>query len=207
MRTLFKLVLFSLFISAVLVAQEAPQASAPREVRKAETQVAPAAAAADNDYVIGPDDVLRISVWKEPEMNVTLPVRSDGKISMPLINEVVAAGLTPFGLQQEIAKRALEFVARPQVSVVVVEVRSKKIYIVGEVTRPGTYPYASGLTALQALTTAGGLNQFANSKRIVVLRKQNSAAVTLHFDYNAVVRHGDIKADIDLKPGDTIVVR
>jgi polysaccharide export outer membrane protein len=89
----------------------------------------------------------------------------------------------------------------------VTEVHSKKVYVVGEVLHPGTYSFSSGLTALQALTTAGGLNQFANAKRIVVLRKQGSSGVTLHFDYNAVFRHGDIKADIDLRPGDTIIVR
>lgn len=205
MRNLFSLLLLTLCMSAVLVGQEAPQAKAPGADRKPEPQVI--ATTADKDYVIGTDDVLHISVWKEPEMTVTLPVRSDGKISMPLINEIVAAGLTPYALQQEIAKRTAEFVARPQVTVIVNEVRSKKIYIVGEVARPGTYPFSSGLTALQALTTAGGLNQFANAKRIVILRKQDSAGVTLHFDYNAVVRHGDIRADIVLKPGDTMVVR
>jgi polysaccharide export outer membrane protein len=192
-------------MSAALLAQEVPQVSSPSGDRKPEPQVT--APTADKDYVIGPDDVLHISVWKEPEMTVTLPVRSDGKISMPLINEIVAAGLTPYALQQEIAKRTSEFVARPQVTVIVNEVRSKKVYIVGEVARPGTYPFSSGLTALQALTTAGGLNQFANAKRIVILRKQDSTGVTLHFDYNAVVRRGDIRADIDLKPGDTMVVR
>jgi polysaccharide export outer membrane protein len=205
MRNPFNLLLLTLFISASLVAQQAPQPSAPSAERKPEPLVT--VPTADKDYVIGPDDVLHVSVWKEPEMTVTLPVRSDGKISMPLINEIVAAGLTPYALQQEIAKRASEFVARPQVTVIVNEVRSKKIYVVGEVAHPGTYPFSSGLTALQALTTAGGLNQFANAKRIVVLRKQDSTGVTLHFDYNAVVRHGDIKADIDLRPGDTLVVR
>jgi len=205
MRKSFSLLLLTLCMSATLVAQGGPQAPVPSGDRKPEPQVI--APVADKDYVIGADDLLHISVWKEPEMTVTLPVRSDGKISMPLINEIMAAGLTPYALQQEIAKRTSEFVARPQVTVIVNEVRSKKIYIVGEVARPGTYPYSSGLTALQALTTAGGLNQFANAKRIVILRKQDSTGVTLHFDYNAVVRHGDIKADIALRPGDTMVVR
>jgi len=205
MRNPFSLLLLTLCMSAVLLAQEAPKAPTPSGDRKPEPQVT--APVADKDYVIGADDVLHISVWKEPDMTVTLPVRSDGKISMPLIDEIVAAGLTPYALQQEVTKRASEFVSRPQVTVIVNEVRSKKIYIVGEVVHPGTYPFSSGLTALQALTTAGGLNQFANTKRIVVLRKQDSTGVTLHFDYNAVVRHGDIKADIDLKPGDTVVVR
>jgi polysaccharide export outer membrane protein len=198
----------TLFFSAILIAQGAPKASGPSGDQKIEPQISVAAAAtADKDYVIGADDILHISVWKEPEMTATLPVRTDGKISIPLINEVVAAGLTPYELQQEITKRTSEFVARPQVTVIVTEVHSKKVYVVGEVIHPGTYSFSSGLTALQALTTAGGLNQFANAKRIVVLRKQGPSGVTLHFDYNAVVRHGDVKADIDLKPGDTIIVR
>ncbi|MGA3126635.1 MAG: polysaccharide biosynthesis/export family protein [Candidatus Korobacteraceae bacterium] len=208
MRNPFIFLLSTLFFSAILVAQVAPQASVPSGDQETEAQIsAAAAAAADKDYVIGADDVLHISVWKEPEMTVTLPVRTDGKISMPLINEVVAAGMTPYALQQEITKRSSEFVARPQVTVIVTEVHSKKVYVVGEVLHPGTYSFSSGLTALQALTTAGGLNQFANAKRIVVLRKQGSSGVTLRFDYNAVVRHNDLKADIDLKPGDTIIVR
>ena len=205
MRNPASFLLLTLFFSAVLVAQKAPQASGPSGDPKLETKVQ--TPPADKDYVIGADDILHINVWKEPEMTVTLPVRTDGKISVPLINEVVAAGLTPYELQQQITKRATEFVARPQVTVIVTEVHSKKVYIVGEVIHPGTYPFSSKLTALQALTTAGGLTQFANTKRIVILRKEGSSGVTLPFDYKAVVRRGDIGADIDLKPGDTIIVR
>jgi len=159
------------------------------------------------DYLIGADDILHISVWREPEMTTTVPVRPDGKISLPLIGEVEAAGLTPTALQRSITIKAEKFVTNPQVTVMVTDVRSKRVYVVGEVMRPGSYSVAPGMTALQAITAAGGLNQYANSRKIFIMRKENGNLTRLLFNYHAVVSGRDLNADIAIKAGDTLIVR
>ena len=159
------------------------------------------------DYLIGADDILHISVWREQEMTTTVPVRPDGKISLPLIGEVEAAGLTPTALQQSITNKAEKFVTNPQVTVMVTDVRSKRVYVVGEVMRPGSYSMTPTMTALQAITAAGGLTPYANSRRIFVMRKEGGNATRVQFNYHAVVSGRDLNADIALKPGDTVIVR
>jgi polysaccharide export outer membrane protein len=166
----------------------------------------PEAAAADASYVIGPEDVLEIDVWKEKEISSTVPVRPDGKISLPLLNDVRAAGLTPMQLQTGIRDGLKKFISDPQVTVIVTQVNSRKIFVLGEVARPGTFPMLPNMTVLQALSTAGGFTQFAKEKGVYVLRTENGHQITLPFNYKEVVRGKSPAQNIELKPGDTIVV-
>ena len=180
-------------------AQEAAK-SAPAETRPA-TQ---AAATADAGYKIGPQDVLRIDVWKETEISRSVPVRPDGKISLPLLNDVQAAGLTAMELANTITEGLKKFINNPQVTVSVTEINSRRVYVTGEVTRPGAYPLLPNMTALQALTSAGGFTQFSNLKKIYVLRNENGKQVKHPFNYKSVL--DGKQDDIPLQPGDTIVV-
>ena len=171
---------------------------------KSGVQAATAAQAADPGYKIGPQDVLRIDVWKETEISRSVPVRPDGKISLPLLNDVQAAGLTAMELANVISEGLKKYINGPQVTVTVSEINSRRIYVTGEVTRPGAFPLLPNMTALQGLTSAGGFTQFANPKKIYVLRTENGKQVKHPFNYKAVL---DGKAeDIPLQPGDTIVV-
>ena len=182
-----------------LQAQEAAK-SAPAQPRPA-TQ---AAATSDAGYKIGPQDVLRVDVWKETEISRSVPVRPDGKISLPLLNDVQAAGLTAMELANTITEGLKKFINNPQVTVTVTEINSRRVYVTGEVTRPGAYPLLPNMTALQALTSAGGFTQFSNPKKIYVLRNENGKQVKHPFNYKSVL--DGKQDDIPLLPGDTIVV-
>jgi polysaccharide biosynthesis/export protein len=172
--------------------------------------VAPAAgqndaAQAIPDYVIGPEDVLHIAVWKESDLTATLPVRPDGKISLPLLNDVQAAGLTPAQLAASLTDKLRKYVEDPRVTVVVAAINSKRIYLVGEVLRPGATPMLPHMTVLQALSSAG-INQFAKTKGIYVLRTENGKQEKLPVNYRRLVKGLDIEQNYELRPGDTIVV-
>jgi polysaccharide biosynthesis/export protein len=160
----------------------------------------------DPNYVIGPQDVLEVSVWKEPELTRSVPVRPDGKISMPLLNDVQAAGLTPLQLAADITSNLKKFVTNPQVTVIVATINSQRIYILGEVTRAGAYPLLPNMTVLQALSSGGGFTQFANTKKIYVLRVENGRQEKHPFNYKDVIRGNAPDQNIVLKAGDTIVV-
>jgi len=157
------------------------------------------------DYVIGPEDVLHIAVWKEADLTATLPVRPDGKISLPLLDDVQAAGLTPIQLGESITEKLKKFVADPRVTVVVTTINSKRIYLVGEVARTGPMPLTPNMTILQALSSAG-LTQFANTKKIYVLRTTNGKQEKLPVNYRKLVKGEQIDRNYQLQPGDTIVV-
>ncbi len=159
---------------------------------------------ADPNYIIGAHDVLDISVWKEENLTKTVPVRPDGKISLPLLNDVQASGLTPTQLATEITQDLKKFVTDPQVTVIVREINSQRVYLLGEVTRAGAYPLLPGMTVLQALSSAGGFTQFANLKKIYVLRVENGKQEKFPFNYKEALSKGD--QNIFLKAGDTIVV-
>jgi polysaccharide export outer membrane protein len=159
---------------------------------------------ADPNYVIGPQDVLDISVWKEEQLTKTVPVRPDGKISMPLLNDVQAAGLTPTQLAGQITESLKKFVTDPQVTIIVREINSQRIYMLGEVARAGAYPLLPNMTVLQALSSAGGFTQFANVKKIYVLRVENGKQQKFPFNYKHALESPD--ENIMLKAGDTIVV-
>jgi len=164
------------------------------------------AATTDANYVIGAQDVLDISVWKETELTRVVPVRPDGKISLPLLNDVQAAGLTPAQLAAEITTSLKRFVTDPQVTVIVTQINSQRVYILGEVTRAGAYPLLPGMTVLQALSSAGGFTQFANLKKIYVLRQENGKQQKFPFNYKDVIGGKQPEQNIVLKAGDTIVV-
>jgi polysaccharide biosynthesis/export protein len=157
-------------------------------------------------YVIAPDDVLAVDVWKEPEISRTVPVRPDGKISLPLLNDIQAAGLTATDLASVITERLKKFIANPQVTVIVTTVNSQKIYILGEVTKAGVVPLLPNMTVLQAISSAGGFSQYANQKGVYVLRTENGQQVKYPFNYREVVKGVNVQQNIVLKPGDTIVV-
>ena len=167
---------------------------------------APVAATNDADYVIGPEDMLNVNVWKEAEMSGTVPVRPDGKISLPLLNDVQAAGLTATQLAAQVTEKLKKYLEQPRVTVVVTQVNSRRYFVLGEVTRAGAYPLLPNMTVLQALSSAGGFTQFANSKNIYVLRVENGKQNKLPFNYRDVVKGRNTEQNILLKPGDTIVV-
>ncbi len=164
------------------------------------------AATADPNYVIGGQDVIDISVWKEPELTRTVPVRPDGKISLPLLNDVQAAGLTPTQLAEQITESLKKFVTNPQVTVIVSQINSQRIYILGEVNRAGAYPLLPNMTILQGLSSAGGFTQFANLKKIYMFRMENGKQVKYPFNYKDVISGKSPDENVMLKAGDTIVV-
>jgi len=205
------LCLTAISIAALLFSAEARQtdASAQATIPAAPSAAAPSPAAkpaaADPNYIIGAQDVLDINVWKEEQLTKTIPVRPDGKISLPLLNDVQAAGLTPTQLGALITTDLKKFVTDPQVTVIVREINSQRIYLLGEVNRPSAYPLLPGMTVLQALSSAGGFTQFANLKKIYVLRTENGKQEKLPFNYKEALSKGD-QNNIFLKAGDTIVV-
>jgi polysaccharide biosynthesis/export protein len=161
--------------------------------------------ATPSDYVIGADDVLKISVWKEPDLSETLPVRPDGKISMPLLNDLPAAGLTPLQLKDSITEKLKKYVADPRVTVVVTAMNSRRVFVTGEVVHSGPIALLPHMTMLQALSQAG-FTQFANLKGIYLLRTENGRQVKLPFNYKDVVKGNHPEQNILLMPGDTLVV-
>jgi polysaccharide biosynthesis/export protein len=158
------------------------------------------------NYVIGPQDVLDISIWKEPEVSRVVPVRPDGNISLPLLNDIKAEGLTPTELAAVIAQSLKRYVADPKVTVIVTTINSQRIYILGEVTRAGAYPLLPGMTVLQALSFAGGFTQFANVKNISLLREEGGKQVKYSFNCKEVVNGKKREQNAVLKAGDTIIV-
>jgi len=160
----------------------------------------------DDSFVIGNDDVLAINVWKEPDISRSIPVRSDGKISLPLVGEVQAAGLTPLKLEKDIAEKLKSFISEPEVTVMVQQVNSQKFNILGQVNKPGSYVIANSLTVLDALALAGGFRDFAKKKSIYVLRHGASGEVRLPFNYKEVSEGKNMAQNVKLQPGDTIIV-
>ncbi|MGH9444190.1 MAG: polysaccharide biosynthesis/export family protein, partial [Terriglobia bacterium] len=158
-------------------------------------------------YVIRADDVLDVSVWQQPDLSFRgLPVRPDGKISLPLIGDVPAAGLTAMQLAGSITRRLKQYVKNPVVTVVVSQVNSQRYYVLGEVLHAGVFPLLPGLRALQALSAAGGFTQFASTKKIYILRTVNGKQEKFRFNYKSVVSGRDLNENIRLKPGDTIII-
>ena len=190
-----------------------PASSSPVPVPAAAQQqaaVAPAAGGSTggpldpNRYVIGAEDSLQISVWKDPTLSGTVPVRPDGMISLNLIGDLKAAGLTPMALSADISQRLKKYIQDPVVTVVVLGVNSQRIFAVGEVNKVGPVSLTPGMTPLQAIVSAGGLTQFANSKHIYILRTVAGKQEKLPFNYKAALK-GDNQGVL-LIPGDTIVV-
>jgi len=191
---------------------QAPQSSTPsapvaEAEHSAQESQAPTGSGHDDTFVIGNDDVLAINVWKEPDISRSIPVRSDGKISLPLVGEVQAAGRTPLKLEQEIAARLKNYIGEPEVTVIVQQINSQKFNILGQVSRPGSYPIANAATVLDAIALSGGFRDFAKQKAIYILRQNADGTQTrLPFNYKDVVKGKNTAQNIKLQPRDTIVV-
>jgi len=169
------------------------------------TATAASASQAGPEYVIGPEDALHIAVWREADLTASLPVRPDGKISLPLLDDVQASGLTPKQLADSITEKLKKYIADPRVTVVVTQINSKRIFINGEVLHPGPMAMLPRMTVLQALSSAG-LNQFAKIKGIYVLRMENGKQQKLPVNYKKLLKGEQIEQNYLLQPGDTIVV-
>ncbi|MGH9537619.1 MAG: polysaccharide biosynthesis/export family protein [Terriglobales bacterium] len=161
----------------------------------------------DDSFVIGPDDILAVNVWKEPDISRSVPVRSDGKITLPLVGELQAAGQTPNQLQKEIATRLESYISEPEVTVMVQEVRSQRFNILGQVTKPGSYLLTSSAKVLDAIAMAGGFRDFAKKKSIYVLRSTTGGGQSrLPFNYSEVIKGKKSEQNIELRPRDTVIV-
>jgi polysaccharide export outer membrane protein len=173
-----------------------------------QVHAAPAAlvAADDPTYKIGADDILKIDVWREDQLTRTVPVRPDGRITLPLLNDMRASGLTPMELAGAIRDELKNFVNNPQVTVSVMEINSRRIYVTGEVAKSGAFGLLPHMTALQAISSTGGFTQFARPKNIYILRTENGQQVKLPFNYKEAVRGRNPEQNIELQPGDVIVV-
>lgn len=171
-----------------------------------DSKASPVPATTDPSYVIGPEDVLDINVWKEPDVSRVVPVRPDGRISLPLINDVQAGGLSPQQLAALVTEKLRKYFNEPQVTVIVTAINSQRVFVVGEVLRAGAFPLIPGMTVLQALSSAGGFTTFADVKKIHVMRLRDGKHVELPFNYRDVLRGDNPEQNIKLEPGDTVVV-
>jgi polysaccharide biosynthesis/export protein len=193
--------LLALTVAAPAYAQQAPNGNTAKPPVSVPAGVTP-----PPDYVIGPDDVLTVVFWREKDMSSEVAVRPDGMISLPLINEVKAAGLTPEQLRDELTKAAEKFIEGPTVSVVVKAINSRKVFIMGQIAKPGPYPLSAPTTVMQLIAMAGGLHEFADAKNITIIRHENGQQVTRKFNYKDVSQGKNLTQNIELKPGDTIIV-
>ncbi len=207
----------TVFAVLVCAAALATPAAAAGEQAAAKAAAAPAAGAPANaavpagvtppaDYVIGPEDALSIVFWRDKELSTDVVVRPDGKISVPLLNDVTAAGLTPEQLRLRLIEDAKRFIEEPNATVVVRQINSRKVFITGEVQKPGPYVLSAPTTVLQLISIAGGLREYADSKKIVVMRTVDGHATGFKFNYKDVINRKNLKQNIELKPGDTVIV-
>ena len=178
----------------------APAAAAPTAVPALSSTPVPP------DFLIGPNDVLAIVYWRDKDMSGDVSVRPDGKITLPLLNEVQAAGLTPAQLRDRLVEESKKFIEDPNVTVVVRQINSRTVFITGEVAKPGPYQLGGPTTVLQLIALAGGLRDYADGKKIVIVRTNNGRAITLPFNYKDVTSRKSLRQNIELKPGDTVVV-
>ena len=182
--------------------------SGPASAPSAQNQAAaPAAPVLPEDYVIGLEDILSVSVWKEPELSVKeVVVRPDGKISIPLIGDIQASELTPMQLQNKITERMKEFVAAPSVTVVVLRIGSRSVSIVGQVAKPGIYYLGSPMTVLELLARAGGIREDGKKTKISIVRNEGGRSVSYRFNYKDVSKGINLQQNIELKNGDVVIV-
>ena len=197
-------------VVAFLVIQLPIMLAAQTQKPATSTPVKPASPASSvmlpSDYVIGVQDVLSVVFWRDKEMSAEVVVRPDGKISLPMLNDVVAAGLTPEGLADVVSKAATKFVRDPGTTVIVKEIRSRKVYIIGEVVKTGTLQLASEMTVLQAIGESGGVVEGADKGDVIIVRNEGGKERRFKFNYNEVVKGKNPQQNIRLLPGDTIIV-
>lgn len=203
-KTMFATALFVAALAAAPYAQQQP--ATPNGNGTKPGVAAPTGVTPPAGYVIGPEDVLAIVFWREKDMSNEVAVRPDGMISLPLINDVKAAGLTPEQLRDQLTKEAEKYIEVPTVSVVVKAINSRKVFITGMVAKQGPYPLTAPTTVLQMISIAGGLHEFADEKNIRILRVENGKQVTYKFNYKDVSKGKKLEQNILLKPGDTIIV-
>jgi len=186
-------------------ANQTDQSSQPPAAAAAPDATAPAVGADQESYLIGASDVLTVTVWKEPSFSGNILVRPDGMISMSLLGDIQASGLTPLQLSDQIASKLKKYIHEPKVSVVIYQIHSKVVYMLGEVAKKGPVEMTPGMKLLEAIASAGGLTDFANSKKIYILRNEGRTQQRIPAHYKEALK-GDATSNLVLKPGDTIVV-
>jgi polysaccharide export outer membrane protein len=201
-RNVFLVMVLGLSLTIVATAQDSQDEESQPEVKK--PLVPPPIT--DPTYIVGPQDTLSVSVWKEPDLSGNVQVRPDGKVSIPLLNDVQAAGLTAMKLSSEITTGLKKYVADPHVTVVVTAINSRRVYVLGEVAHAGGFALLPDMTVLQAISDAGGLTQFAHGKKIYVLRNESGQQVKYPFNYSKVLKGENPEQNFPLKSGDTVVV-
>ena len=203
-RSTFRL---SLCMFAALSVSLAAQSTRQAQSANTGPNKAVASPTLPRDYVIGVEDVLSVVFWKDKELSAEVLVRPDGKISLPMVNDVAAAGMTPEQLAAVVQQAAAKFVRDPSATVIVKEIRSRKVFVIGEVVKPGTFPLANEMNVMQIIAQAGGFSEAANKGNVVVVRTENGQERRYKFNYNEVVRGKNSAQNIRLLPGDTILVR
>jgi len=201
--TIIPIILSLVIFQGIVIAQN------EKEVSKKTTAPAqvPLPVPPDSDkYLIGPEDVLFIQVWKEEQLSQSVMVRTDGKISLPLIDEIPAAGLTPLQLKEVLTQKFKQFVETPIVTVMVREAKSFKVYISGQIARPGVYTLVEEITFLQLVPMAGGFTEWANQRKILLVRKEGGQEKRITINYKKIISGEDLSNNVILKPGDTIIV-
>jgi polysaccharide export outer membrane protein len=193
----------------VMVAAGASARPSGQQANARPADAAPAIAGAIEPppgYVIGADDVLTVVFWREKDLSGDVAVRPDGKITLPLLNDIQASGLTPEELRNRVTKAASQYVEDPNVTVVVKAINSRKVFITGNITKPGPYPLVGPTTVLQLIATAGGVHEFAKTERILIMRTEGGKPVARRFNYKEVVEGKKLDQNVELLPGDTVVV-
>ena len=204
MRCAALLLSVSLSLASVAVLRAQIAAAPPAAASAAPAAVV--AAPTPPGYAIGPDDVLVVVFWRQKDLSGEVAVRPDGKITLPLLNDVHAAGLTPDQLRQTLIDLARPFIEEPTATVIVKQINSRKVFITGYVAKPGPYPLTNSMTVLQLIAVAGGLQEFTNGKNIAIMRTENGRMTAYRFNYEDVRNRKNLRQNIELQPGDTIVV-
>ena len=195
---------FVTLVGGLATTSFAQQTAPPREYAKADARTENPSLPVG--YVIGPQDVLSIVFWKDKELSAEVVVRPDGKISLPLLQDVQAAGLTPAQLTENLVKAATKYIAQPNATVIVKEIHSRKVFILGQVAKPGTFPLTEDMTVLQLIALAGDVLEYAKTSNIVVVRKEGARERRMPFNYKDVLKGRNTSQNIVLKPGDTVIV-
>lgn len=198
-------ILRTLVLTAIAVAVHSNLQAQSAAAANAATAV-PTGVAVPTDYVIGADDVLTVVFWRDKDLSGDVVVRPDGKISIPLLNDIQAAGSTPEQLRERLVEAANRYVADPSATVVVKQINSRKVFITGQVEKPGPYPLSTSMTVVQLIALSGGLNEYADSKNIVVLRPDNGRTASFRLNYKDIIKRKNLRQNIELKPGDTVIV-
>ncbi len=202
----------ALVLSVLSATASAQTAAVQTPMVQAPPAAAAAAAARPTDpavppgYVIGTDDVLSIVYWKDKDMSADAQVRPDGRIALPLINEVVAAGLTPDQLREKLTEESKKYMEDANITVVVRQINSRRVFITGEVNKPGPYPLTAATSVMQLIAMAGGLREYADSKKIIIMRTDQGKTTSLRFNYRDVTSGKNLQQNVALQPGDTVVV-